>query len=67
MTRYALVHEGTRVLVVPENRIGSRRVNCFYLGHIEGAWKLAEAIERDSFGRPKSLRGSAVRTRGPAE
>lgn len=55
------------MLVVPENRIGSRRVNCFYLGHIEGAWKLAEAIERDSFGRPKSLRGSAVRTRGPAE
>lgn len=60
MTRYALVHSGKRVLVVPEDKTGDMRVNCFYLGHIEGAWKLAKAIEEDQYGR---VRRSPVKGR----
>lgn len=59
MTWYQLVHDGDRILVLPEDRRTNLRLNCRYLGHIEGAYKLAQAIEADSFGRPTSLRGTA--------
>lgn len=45
MTRWAVVYEGKRLLVVPESKIGSRRLHSFYLGHREGAFKYAKGQE----------------------
>lgn len=59
MTWYQLVHDGDRILVLPEDRRTNLRLNCRYLGHIEGAYKLAQSIEADTFGRPKTLHGLA--------
>ena len=45
MTRWAVVYEGKRLVVVPESKIGTRRLHSFYLGHREGAFHYAKGQE----------------------
>ena len=68
MTRYAVVKEGKKYVVVPESRVGDRDVFCFYIGHIEAARKFATDKEKDdarvtSYGA-RIIRDNAKRNHG---
>lgn len=51
MTRWAIVLDDKQYVVVPESQIGNRKVHCSYLGHREGAWKLADSLTKAEYGR----------------